>query len=167
MKDWYDYMMVSDEIIGIRYFKHLVDTHGYTTPEQLFEDYKKEREENEKRNNSHLYLIGDFVITHNSSFQAVEEFGFFPNYLDFYQTTLPNVQEGQAAAGQSYSIGCVCLGGEDKGSRTAASNRVVCYNEVLDINLSTVRDVKGELSSPLSNNSKVLITSRTDLEKRT
>ena len=37
-------MMVSDEIIGIRYFKHLVDTHGYTTPEQLFEDYKKERE---------------------------------------------------------------------------------------------------------------------------
>ena len=44
VKDWYDYMMVSDEIIGIRYFKHLVDTHGYTTPEQLFEDYKKERE---------------------------------------------------------------------------------------------------------------------------
>jgi len=61
-------------------------------------------------NDSHLYLIGDFVITHNSSFQAVEEFGFFPNYLDFYQTTLPNVQEGQAAAGQSYSIGCVCAG---------------------------------------------------------
>lgn len=61
-------------------------------------------------NASHLYLIGDFVITHNSSFQAVEEFGFFPNYLDFYQTTLPNVQEGQAAAGQSYSIGCVCAG---------------------------------------------------------
>ena len=27
-------------------------------------------------NDSHLYLIGDFVITHNSSFQAVEEFGF-------------------------------------------------------------------------------------------
>ena len=44
VKDWYDYSMVSDEIIGIRYFKHLVDTHGYTTPEQLFEDYKKERE---------------------------------------------------------------------------------------------------------------------------
>ena len=61
-------------------------------------------------NDSHLYLIGDFVTTHNSSFQAVEEFGFFPNYLDFYQTTLPNVQEGQAAAGQSYSIGCVCAG---------------------------------------------------------
>ena len=55
VKDWYDYMMVADEIIGIRYFKHLVDTHGYTTPEQLMEDYKKEREENEKRINSPEY----------------------------------------------------------------------------------------------------------------
>ena len=55
VKDWYDYMMVSDEIIGIRFFKHLVDTHGYTTPEQLMEDYKKSREENEKRINSPEY----------------------------------------------------------------------------------------------------------------
>lgn len=68
-------------------------------------------------NDSHLYLIGDFVITHNSSFQAVEEFGFFPSYLDFYQTTLPNVQEGQAAAGQSYSIG---TGGEENSDFTGA-----------------------------------------------
>ena len=52
VEDWYDYMMVSDEIIGISYFQHLVDTHGYTTPEQLIEDYKKEREENEKRINT-------------------------------------------------------------------------------------------------------------------
>ena len=44
VKDWYDYMMVSEDIITIRYFKHLVDTHWYTTPEQLMEDYKKERE---------------------------------------------------------------------------------------------------------------------------
>ena len=44
VKDWYDYMMVSDEIIGIRFFKHLVDTHWYTTPEQLIADHKKERE---------------------------------------------------------------------------------------------------------------------------
>ena len=49
------YMMVSDEIIGIRYFKHLVDTHGYTTPEQLLADHKREREENEKRINSPEY----------------------------------------------------------------------------------------------------------------
>ena len=55
VKDWYDYMMVSDEIIGIRFFKHLVDTHGYTTPDQLIADYKKSREENEKRINSPEY----------------------------------------------------------------------------------------------------------------
>ena len=55
VKDWYDYMMVSNEIIGIRYFKHLVDTHGYTTPEQLLADYKKEIEENAKRINSPEY----------------------------------------------------------------------------------------------------------------
>jgi len=52
VKDWYDYMMVADEIIGIRYFKHLVAIHGYTTPEQLLADHKKERAENEKRINS-------------------------------------------------------------------------------------------------------------------
>ena len=52
VKDWYDYSMVSEDVITIQFFKHLVDTHGYTTPEQLFEDYKKEREENEKRINS-------------------------------------------------------------------------------------------------------------------
>jgi hypothetical protein len=45
-------MMVSNEIIGIRYFKHLVAVHGYTTAEQLLEDHKKERAENEKRINS-------------------------------------------------------------------------------------------------------------------
>ena len=44
VKDWYDYSMVSEDVITIQFFKHLVDTHGYTTPEQLFEDYKKERE---------------------------------------------------------------------------------------------------------------------------
>ena len=55
VKDWYDYMMVSDEIIGIRFFKHLVDTHGYTTPEQLMEDYKSPVRKNEKRINSPEY----------------------------------------------------------------------------------------------------------------
>ena len=55
VKDWYDYSMVSEDVITIQFFKHLVDTHGYTTPEQLFEDYKKEREENEKRINSPEY----------------------------------------------------------------------------------------------------------------
>lgn len=55
VKDWYDYMMVADEYFTIRYFKHLVDTHWYTTPEQLLEDYKNELEENEKRINSPEY----------------------------------------------------------------------------------------------------------------
>lgn len=55
VKDWYDYVMVSDEVVTVRFFKHLVDTHGYTTPEQLLTDYKKEREENEKRINSPEY----------------------------------------------------------------------------------------------------------------
>lgn len=70
VKDWYDYMMVSDEIIGIRYFKHLVDTHGYTTAEQLLEDYKKEREENEKRINTPEYKAKEeaFIKTMNEKF---------------------------------------------------------------------------------------------------
>ena len=70
MKDWYDYMMVSDEIIGIRYFKHLVAVHGYTTPEQLLEDHKKERAENEKRINSPEYKAKEeaFIKTMNEKF---------------------------------------------------------------------------------------------------
>ena len=52
------------------YFKHLVDTHGYTTPEQLFEDYKKEREENEKRINSPEYKAKEeaFIKKMNEKF---------------------------------------------------------------------------------------------------
>jgi len=52
VKDWYDYSMIAEEYVTLRFFKHLVDTHGYTTPEQLLEDYKKDHEENEKRINS-------------------------------------------------------------------------------------------------------------------
>lgn len=52
VKDWYDYSMIVEEYVTLRFFKHLVDTHGYTTAEQLEEDYKKEREENEKRINT-------------------------------------------------------------------------------------------------------------------
>jgi len=70
VKDWYDYMMVSDEIIGIRYFKHLVAIHGYTTPEQLLADHKKEREENEKRINTPEYKAKEeaFIKTMNEKF---------------------------------------------------------------------------------------------------
>ena len=55
VKDWYDYSMVSEDVITIQFFKHPVDTHGYTTPEQLLADHKREREENEKRINSPEY----------------------------------------------------------------------------------------------------------------
>ena len=55
VKDWYDYSIVSEDVVTIRFFKHLVDTHGYTTSEQLLADHKKEREENEKRINSPEY----------------------------------------------------------------------------------------------------------------
>lgn len=70
VKDWYDYVMVSDEIIGIRFFKHLVDTHWYTTPEQLLADHKKEREENEKRINSPEYKAKEeaFIKAMNEKF---------------------------------------------------------------------------------------------------
>ena len=70
VKDWYDYMMVSDEIIGIRYFKHLVAIHWYTTPEQLLADHKKEREENEKRINTPEYKAKEeaFIKTMNEKF---------------------------------------------------------------------------------------------------
>lgn len=70
VKDWYDYVMGSNEIIGIRYFKHLVDTHWYTTPEQLLADYKKEIEENAKRINSPEYKAKEeaFIKTMNEKF---------------------------------------------------------------------------------------------------
>jgi len=70
VKQWYEYMMVSNKIIGIRYFKHLVDTHGYTTAEQLLEDHKKEREENEKRINTPEYKAKEeaFIKTMNEKF---------------------------------------------------------------------------------------------------
>lgn len=34
-----------------------------------------------------------------------EEFGMFPGFLDLWQTSLPNVQEGEIVFGQAYSIG--------------------------------------------------------------
>lgn len=56
-------------------------------------------------NKSNLYLIDDFIITHNCAVQINEEFGMFPKFMDFYQTSMPNVQEGTKAFGQSISIG--------------------------------------------------------------
>lgn len=40
-----------------------------------------------------------------SSKMFYEEFGMFPGFLDLWQTSLPNVQEGEIVFGQAYSIG--------------------------------------------------------------
>ena len=66
VKDWYDYSMVSEEAVSLLFFKHLVATHGYTTPEQLLADHKKEREENEKRINTPEYKA--FIKAMNEKF---------------------------------------------------------------------------------------------------
>lgn len=50
VNDWYDYSIVvaraavSEDAVSLLFFKHLVAIHGYTTPEQLLADCKKDRE---------------------------------------------------------------------------------------------------------------------------
>ena len=70
VNDWYDYSMVSEDAVSLHFFKHLVDTHWYTTPEQLLVDYKKSREENEKRINTPEYKAKEeaFIKTMNEKF---------------------------------------------------------------------------------------------------
>ena len=70
VKDWYDYSMVSEEAVSLIFFKHLVAIHWYTTPEQLLEDHKKERAENEKRINTPEYKAKEeaFIKTMNEKF---------------------------------------------------------------------------------------------------
>lgn len=70
VNDWYDYSMVSEEAVSLLFFKHLVAIHWYTTPEQLLEDHKKEREENEKRINTPEYKAKEeaFIKTMNEKF---------------------------------------------------------------------------------------------------
>ena len=55
-------------------------------------------------NESHLYLIDDFITTHNSNVVYYEEFAVFPKFLDTWQIGLPNVQEGNIAFGQNIAI---------------------------------------------------------------
>lgn len=56
-------------------------------------------------NESHLYLIDDFITTHNSVFIGAEEFGAFPKILDTYNVMLPSVREGGKAFGMMALIG--------------------------------------------------------------
>lgn len=52
-----------------------------------------------------LYLIDDFIVTHNSSKIIIEEFGNFPKVTDTYRVILPSVQEGDIVFGQMILIG--------------------------------------------------------------
>lgn len=61
-------------------------------------------------NNSHLYMIDDFIVTHNSSIMIAEEFGSFGKFSDWWSTSMPNVQEGAEVFGVAYCVGCVCEG---------------------------------------------------------
>ena len=45
-----------------------------------------------------------------SSWMGFEEFGAFPKFLELWQTSMPNVQEGNVAFGQASAVGCVCDG---------------------------------------------------------
>lgn len=60
-------------------------------------------------NKSHLYLIDDFVITHNCNIMLYEEFGKFPNLLDVVRTNRPSTEAGPIAFGQMCFFG---TGGE-------------------------------------------------------
>lgn len=64
-------------------------------------------------NKSHLFLAGDFIITHNSHLMVWEEFGMFPGFIDAWNTSRPNVEEGGYSFGQAIALGtggCVCAG---------------------------------------------------------
>lgn len=56
-------------------------------------------------NSDGLYLIDDFIVTHNSSKIIIEEFGNFPKVTDTYRVILPSVQEGDIVFGQMILIG--------------------------------------------------------------
>lgn len=64
-------------------------------------------------NKSHLFLAEDFIITHNSQLIVWEEFGMFPNFLDAWNTSRPNTEEGGFAFGQSIAIGTGGSSGSD------------------------------------------------------
>lgn len=70
-----------------------------------------------------LYLIDDFIVTHNSSRIIIEEFGNFPKVTDTYRVILPSVQEGNIVFGQMILIGT----GGSEGADFAGANEII-YN---------------------------------------
>jgi len=57
-----------------------------------------------------------------------EEFGMFPKFLDVWQTSLPNVQEGDVAFGMAYSIGTGGSEGSDFSGALEMINYPAGYN---------------------------------------
>lgn len=57
-----------------------------------------------------------------------EEFGMFPGFLDLWQTSLPNVQEGEIVFGQAYSIGTGGTDGSDFSGALEMINYPSGYN---------------------------------------
>lgn len=70
-----------------------------------------------------LYLIDDFIVTHNSTKIIIEEFGNFPKVVDTYRVILPSVQEGDIVFGQMILIGT----GGSEGADFAGAQEII-YN---------------------------------------
>lgn len=56
-------------------------------------------------NKDGLYLIDDFIPTHNSQLIGLEEFGSFPNVAEVIKTAEPSVKEGDLTFGLMVAIG--------------------------------------------------------------
>lgn len=113
-----------------------------------------------------------------------EEFGMFPNFLDAWNISRPNTEEGGFAFGQSIAIGCVCAGskvfdkngnlyniedlpidngilGFDNNKKKVSLEDITYFQkpfkkECVDIELSSGRHIKCSLDHPiLINNEKM------------
>ena len=82
-----------------------------------------------------LYLIDDFIVTHNSSKIIIEEFGNFPKVTDTYRVILPSVQEGDIVFGQMILIGT----GGSEGADFAGAQEII-YNPK-GFNIHAVKNV--------------------------
>lgn len=111
-----------------------------------------------------------------------EEFGMFPNFLDAWNTSRPNTEEGGFAFGQSIAIGCVCAGskvfdkngnlyniedlpinngilGFDDNEKKVSIEDITYFQEpfkkeCVDIELSSGRHIRCSLDHPILINNK-------------
>lgn len=72
-------------------------------------------------NEDGLYLIDDFITTHNSAFIGMEEFGAFPNVDSVYNIGLPSVTDGEKTFGIIILVG---TGGEEGNDFSGAMNMI-------------------------------------------